>query len=54
MRKLIFLSIYFFTGISMLLFTLSATGLICQRTLIILIAFFFTVALKDHYKEIRS
>lgn len=54
MRQLVFLSIYFSTGISMLLFTLNGTGFICQKTLIFIIAFFFTIALRDHYKEIRN
>lgn len=54
MRQLVFIAIYFSTGISMILLTLSEAGLICQKNLIFLIAFFFIVALRDHYKEIRN
>ena len=54
MKQLVFLVIYFSTSIGMFLFSLRAPGFIYQKTLIFLIGFFFIVALRDHYKEIRN
>lgn len=54
MKQLVILVIYFSTSIGMFLFSLRAPGLMYQKALTFLIGFFFTVALRDHYKEIRN
>ena len=53
MKQLVFIVIYFSTSMGMILFSLRGPGLIYQKLLIVLIGFFFTLALRDHYKEIR-